>query len=168
MTLPTELAAFGAEVIARVTAMQELMIPGTKAGGYASFEEPYGNFYWTNRLESIPEPVTVGSGVNEWIVSFPIVMRLHTGWSTKGFPGDDEMLIQWTYTPTIMEYFIARRDLCYLAGQAKIKWWDDTTGVISNTTGLTLFNKEDNPTMTMLGTEFRITPKAKIQIKRTV
>ena len=160
----TDLPSFCAEVFDRVVAMEKLAVPGAQAGSYASYEYPYGNLYWTNRLESLLTPEQ--RGVDEFSFTFPIVMRLHTGYLGQGFDGALEIQLQTVHAPTVMQYFWARRDLVYQAGQARIPFFQDDAFDISCQSGLSLWN--DDPAKQLLGVEFRLTTKARIQIRRMV
>jgi len=161
----TDLPSFATEVFTRVVAMEKLAVPNAQAADYASFNYPYGNLYWTNRLESLvtPEP----QGVDEFSFTFPIVMRLHTGYLGQGFDGALEVALQTQHAPAVMAYFWARRDLVYQAGQGRIPFFEDNAFDISCQSGLSIFEEED-AAKKMLGIEFRLITKARIQIRRTI
>lgn len=161
----TDLPSFALEVFTRVVAMEKLVVPTAQAAGYASFNYPYGNLYWTNRLESLVTPEQMG--VDEFSFTFPIVMRLHTGYLGQGFNGELEVELQTVHAPAVMAYFWARRDLVYQAGQERIPFFQDDAFDISCQSGLSLFEEEDS-TKKMLGVEFRLITKARIRIARTV
>lgn len=160
----TDLPSFVVEVFSRVVAMEKATVTNAHAASYASFSASGGDLYWTNRLGSIPAPV--GRGTDELEYSIPIIMRLHSGYITQGFPGALEDELQQKHAPTVMQYFQARRDLIYQAGQARINFMSGEAE-IECTSGLSIFEEEDGAKK-MLGIEFRLTVKAQIQVKRTI
>lgn len=162
-----ELSTFVETVFERIVAMQKAIVPDSQAGAYASFDYPYGKLYWTNRLESVVTPRT--EGVNDYTFTFPIAMRLHTGFLTQGFPGELETQIQATHVPAVMAYFWARRDLVYQAGQERIRWFRDDGFDFFTLSGLSIFDDGDEQRIRrMIGAEFRLTVQARIQIARAI
>lgn len=167
MTAVDDFKAFGSTVFTRVVAMQKLAVPGAKSANYASFNYPYGKLYWTNRLESILSPEQMG--VDEFSFTLPIAMRLHSGVLGQGYPGDLEIALQATHAPAVMAYFWGHRDLVYQAGMDRVPFFQDDAFDFSCVSGLTIFEEEaDGATKKMLGIEFQLITKARIQIRRSL
>jgi hypothetical protein len=157
------------DVFARVVAMEAACVPNSIAADYASFDYPAGErLFWTNRLDPITAPVTQGKGVDEYLFTIPIVMRLHSGWITQGLPGALEVALQTVHIPTVLVYFHERRDLVYKAAQAPLIFAQPDIFSFSCSSGLTIFTDEIDNNRKMLGAEFRLTLGAQIPIKRTI
>lgn len=166
MTAVDDFKTFSSTVFDRVVAMQKLAVAGSKSAEYASFNYPYGKLYWTNRLESILSPEMMG--VDEFSFTLPIAMRLHTGVLGQGYPGELEIALQSEHAPAVMAYFWGHRDLVYQAGMDRIRFFQDDAFDFSCISGLSIFEEEDSTnTKKMLGVEFRLITKARIQIRRS-
>ena len=108
------------DVFDRITAMEQLALPGSEAFDYISKHSTSGSYpFWTNMTGGITPTGDIG-GSEDYPYNVPIWAFLHEGFVSGGSVGgaSERLLIQ-THSPGIVQYFNQHRDLTYEDGPTK-------------------------------------------------
>jgi hypothetical protein len=104
------------DIIARVVAMQEQVLPDSTSGEYGSYYEGYRDQWWTNTIDTIPNATQPKTGTDDFLIPVTIRSTLHMKIVEGYTPGGVETDAMYTIIPDVIEHFMARRQFVTAQG----------------------------------------------------
>ena len=141
------LATNVADAIARIVAIQKLILTDSSAYKAPTQRDSSGNPFWTNFVRPNGNEVQA-TGTGNYQVTFTVDMTLHYAGNTEGDNGVVESALMHTAIPLTLQYFLERPLLQHQAGQDGVNSMNEIS--ISTTGRRTLPDK-------MVGTSFALT-----------